>query len=359
MLPDRTRRLLGAAAGLIAATTFVGGAHAQQTLRLTFASGYPPTFLFVQEMQRNFAEEMNRELAKNGNRYRIEWNFALAGTLAKIPGMLEAMETGQAEFGHISHLFAPGKLPLQNIDAFAPFTTPDHRVGAKVSEALLKNVPAVRQQFEKLGLVHLSDFALDDYVLVSKFPITGVADLRGKKVGGAGPNLNWLQGTGAVGVTTTGAQAYTDLKNGVFDALLSPLTFVANGKYHEVGRHIVRVRFNSLNGGQIVANKAAFDKLPPEVQQAAQAAAATFRVRYSQAVDKAVVDAEKTITAAGGVFSDLPNSERAKWVFGLPNLAQNWARDVDGKGGAGTATLKGFMAAVRAAGVEPLRAWDQ
>lgn len=312
------KRRLFILGGMLSAVVFSSAAMAQQTIRLTFASGYPPTFLFVQEMQRNFAEEMNRELAKNGNRYRIEWNFALSGTLAKIPGMLEAMETGQAEFGHVSHLFAPGKLPLQNIDAFAPFTTPDHRIGAKVSEALMKNVPAIKQQFEKIGLVHLSDFALDDYVLVSKTPISAVSDLRGKKVGGAGPNLNWLQGTGAVGVTTTGAQAYTDLKNGVFDALLSPLTFVVNGKYHEVGRYVVRVRFNSLNGGQIVANKAAFDKLPPDVQTAAHTAAATFRTRYSQAVDKAIADAEKSITSGGGIFSDLPNSERAKWVFGLP-----------------------------------------
>jgi TRAP-type mannitol/chloroaromatic compound transport system substrate-binding protein len=130
MLTLRLRR------ALVATATFAAALHtplasAQQTLRLTFASGYPPTFLFVQEMQRNFAEEVNRELARNGNRYRIEWNYALAGTLAKIPGMLDAMETGQAEFGHVAHFFAPGKLPLQNVDAFAPFTTPDHRVAGR------------------------------------------------------------------------------------------------------------------------------------------------------------------------------------------------------------------------------------
>jgi len=358
MMTSRLRRAFVATAAF-AASLYAPCASAQQTLRLTFASGYPPTFLFVQEMQRNFAEEMNRELARNGNRYRIEWNFALAGTLAKIPGMLEAMETGQAEFGHVAHLFAPGKLPLQNVDAFAPFTTPDHRVAGRVAETLMKEVPAIRAQYDRLGLVHLSNFPLDDYVLVSKVPVSAVADLRGKKVGGAGPNLNWLQGTGAVGVTTTGAQAYTDLKNGVFDALLSPLSFVVNGKYHEVGKHIVRVRFNSINGGQIVANKAAFDKLPPEVQKAAHTAAATFRTRYEQALDKTLGEAEKTITSAGGVFSDLPNTERAKWVFGLPNLAQNWARDLDAKGAAGSVTLQGFMAAVRKAGIEPIRAWDK
>lgn len=352
------RRVIVFSAAL-AAGLYSHCASAQQTLRLTFASGYPPNFLFVQEMQKNFAEEINQELTKNGNRYRIEWNFALAGTLAKIPGMLEAMENGQAEFGHVSHLFAPGKLPLQNVDAFAPFTTPDHRVGGKVAEALMKDAPAIRAQYDKLGLVHISNFPLDDYVLVSKIPVTAVADLRGKKVGGAGPNLNWLQGTGAVGVTTTGAQAYTDLKNGVFDALLSPLSFVVNGKYHEVGKHIVRVRFNSINGGQIVANKVAFDKLPPEVQKASHAAAATFRLRYEQALDKALADAEKTITAAGGVITDLPNTERAKWVFGLPNTAQNWAKELDAKGAAGTATLNAYMAAVRKAGVEPIRAWER
>jgi TRAP-type C4-dicarboxylate transport system substrate-binding protein len=354
-----SRRGLAIAALLVVQVACQPAAFAQQTLRLTFASGYPPTFLFVQEMQRNFAEEMNRELARNGNRYRIEWNFALAGTLAKIPAMLEAMETGQAEFGHVSHLFAPGKLPLQNVDGYTPFAVPDHRIAGRVAEELVRDVPAVREQYARLGLVYLSSFPLDDYVLVSKTPIGSMADLRGRKVGGAGANLNWLQGTGAVGVTTTGAQAYTDLKNGVFDSLLTPLSFVINAKYYEVAPHIVKVRFNALNAGQIVANKAAFDRLPAEVQRAAVAAAATFRTRYAEAMDRTLAEAEKTIAASGGRFSEFPSVERAKWAFGLPNLAENWARELDAKGVPASAVVKAQMAALRRAGVEPVRAWDR
>jgi TRAP-type C4-dicarboxylate transport system substrate-binding protein len=348
-----------ATAAFVALSAATAVAHAQQVLRLTFASGYPPTFLFVQEIQRNFAEEMNRELARKGNRYRIEWNFALAGTLAKIPGMLEAMETGQAEFGHVAHLFAPGKLPLQNVDAYTPFSVPDHRIAARVAQDLLRDVPAVREQYTRLGLVHLSDFALDDYVIASKVPINAVADLRGRKVGGAGANLNWLQGTGAAGVTTTGAQAYTDLKNGVFDALLTPMSFLINAKYHEVAPYIVKVRFNALNGGQIVANKAAFDKLPAEVRDAAVAAASTFRTRYTEALDKALADGEKLIVSQGAKLSELPAAERVRWAALLPDLAGNWARELDAKGQPASAVVKAQMAAVRRAGVEPARAWDR
>ncbi len=356
---DRLLRPVIATAAFVALAAASAVAQAQQTLRLTFASGYPPTFIFVQEMQRSFAEEMNRELARKGNRYRIEWNFALAGTLARIPGMLEAMETGQAEFGHVAHLFAPGKLPLQNVDAYTPFALPDHRNAGRVAQELIRDVPAVREQYTRLGLVQLSDFPIDDYVLVSKVPINSMADLRGRKVGGAGANLNWLQGTGAAGVATTGAQAYTDLKNGVFDALLAPLSFVLNAKYHEVAPHIVRLNVASLNAGQIVANRAAYDKLPPEVREAAVAAAATFRTRYNDALDKALADVEKTLTAAGAKFSTLPAAERARWAASLPDLAGNWARELDAKGLPGTAVVKAHMAAVRRAGLEPARAWDR
>lgn len=352
------RRVLGAGA-LAACGLGAPAVRAQQTLRLTLASGYPPVFHFVQEIQRNFAEEMNRELARANAGIRIEWNFALAGTLARIPAMLEAMENGQAEFGHVAHLFAPGKLPLQNVDAYAPFTTPNHRVSAAVAQSLMRDVPAIREQYTRLGLVHLANFALDDYLLFCKAPIASVAALAGRKVGGAGPNLNWLQGTGAVGVTTTGAQAYTDLKNGVFDCLLSPGTFAASGKYHEVAKHIVRVRFNSITGGQIVANKAAFDKLPQPVQRAAQAAALTFGTRYLDSLDQAVATAERTMVSGGAVITEFATTERAKWAFGLPQIAQNWARDIDSKGFAGSTMLAAYMAAVRKAGVEPPRPWDR
>lgn len=334
-------------------------ASAQQAINLTFASGYPPVFLFLKEMQSSFAEEVNRELAKAGNRHRVNWNFALSGTLAKIPAMLEAMEAGQAEVGHISHLFAPGKLPLQNVDGYAPFSVPDHRTSAKLTEQLMVAIPAIGAQYDKLGLVLLANFALDDYVLLSKKPIATLADLKGLKVGGAGANLNWLAGSGAVGVATTGAAAYNDMKSGVFDALLSPMTFVPSSKYHEVAPYMTKVNFNAMTAGQLVANKAAFGKLPAEVQDAMRKAAATFQTRYLEALDRQVAEAEKAVVAGGGKVSVFPREERAKWAQALPNIAEKWARELDARGLPGSQTVKAHMDILRKMGVTPPRAWDQ
>lgn len=348
-----------ATAAATGALAFAPAAPAQQTLTLTLASGYPPVFLFLREIQSNFAEEVNRELAKSGNRHKINWNFAFSGTLAKIPAMVEAIETAQAEVGHVSHLFAPGKLPLQNVDGYTPFSVPDHRTSAKLAEELMKAVPAIGAQYDKLGLVLLANFPLDDYVLMSKKPIASLADLKGLKVGGAGANLNWLAGSGAVGVATTGAAAYNDMKSGVFDALLSPMTFVPSGKYHEVAPFMTKVSFNAMTAGQIVANKAAFAKLPAEVQDAMRKSAATFQARYLDALDRAVAEAEKAVAAGGGKISTFPREERAKWAASLPNIAEKWAKDLDAKGMPGTQTVKAQMDILRRMGVQPPRAWDQ
>jgi TRAP-type C4-dicarboxylate transport system substrate-binding protein len=346
-------------ASFVAAAALAAPAAAQQTIRLTFASGYPPTFSWIQEVQRTLAPEVNRELAAGGGRYRVEWNFALAGTLAKIPAMLEAMENGQADVGHVAHFFAPGKLPLQSVGMYAPFGSTDLRLVSALTDEMEAKLPVLAKQWASYNLVLLASFPLDSYVLVSRVPIRSLADLRGRKVGGAGPNLNWLEGTGAVGVQTTGAQAYNDLKNGVFDALFTPASFVVSAKYYEVAPHMVKIDVGAVNGGQIVANAGAWQKMPPEVQAAMRKAAGKFVEATIATVQAQAAEADAVTLKAGGTVSPFPRAERAKWANALPNVAQRWAKELDAKGLPGTETLGFYMDGMRARNVDLPRQWDR
>ena len=60
----------------------------------------------------------------------------------------------------------------------------------------------MKAAWEANGLEYLGGaIGIDDYLLMTNFPVNSIADLEGRKIGAPGPAVNWLKGTGAVGVS--------------------------------------------------------------------------------------------------------------------------------------------------------------
>ena len=61
----------------------------------------------------------------------------------------------------------------------------------------------------------LAKMVLDSYEIFSSAPIEKFSDLSGKKIGGSGRNLLWLENTGAVGIQSNMGDGYTSLPIGL------------------------------------------------------------------------------------------------------------------------------------------------
>jgi TRAP-type C4-dicarboxylate transport system substrate-binding protein len=356
MHPTRRAVLRAAAASVVAAPTLT---RAQQVLRLSLASGYPPVFLWIQELQKTFMPAVNEALAQSGNRFKVEWTASMSGTLAKIPAMVDAVKDGLCDVAHVTNIVEPLRMAAQNATFYAPFGSTSARLVTEAFNAFHRESAAARKGWDDLGLVLLTQFALDDYILMSKVPVQTLADLKGRKIGGGGPNLRWIEGSGAAGVQTTGAAAYSDMKAGVFDAVMAPATLAVSAKFHEVAPHVVRVGFGAMNAGQVVVNRDKFRQLPEPVQQALQAAATRYQRSFLDALEAQEKDAIAQMTAGGAKVSVLPRDQRRAWAMGLPNIAREWARDIDGRRLPGTESLRFFMEYQRRNGVDVLRDWDR
>ena len=141
---------------------------------------------------------VDAELAKTG-KYKIAWTEAYGGTLAKIGSELETMQQGISDFGIVATVFQSSKLPLNNVTYFVPYGPADaDSVAAAIDK--VQQLPELKGEWDKHGVTYLAAFAIDNYGLVTTFPITKMEDLNGHKIGGAGPNLAWFKNTGAVGV---------------------------------------------------------------------------------------------------------------------------------------------------------------
>ena len=348
-----SRTLLLAAMGLAA-----GGARAQQVIKLTATAGHPPVFLWVKTMDEVFIPEVDKRLAGGGNKFKIEWTKAWGGTLIKLGSESKGVADGVADVGLISTVFEAAKFPLQNVSYFTPFGTEDVGTVSKTVAELQNSIPAMADAWNKTGLTYLNGMALDSYHVWTKFPITRIEDLQGKKLSAPGPAANWVRGTGAVAVAGTLNSYYEDIKSGVSDGAVVFSTGAWGAKLHEVAPYVTKVNFGSMFSGGIAVNKARFDKLPSEVQKALRDASDEWAAQYARAQSAAVNTVLQNMVGAGAKISELSPAERKRWADALSPIGKTWSADVVSKGGPGPEVLKGYMDALKRSGTTLPRDWS-
>jgi TRAP-type C4-dicarboxylate transport system substrate-binding protein len=255
-------------------------------------------------------------------------------------------------------VFEAAKFPLQNVSYFTPFGTEDVGTVSKTVAELQHSIPAMADAWNKSGLTYLNGMALDSYHVWTKFPITRIEDLQGKKLSAPGPAANWVRGTGAVAVAGTLNSYYEDIKSGVSDGAVVFSTGAWGAKLHEVAPYVTKVNFGSMFSGGIVVNKSRFDKLPPEVQKALRDAADEWAAQYARAQTAAVNTVLQNMAGAGAKISELSPAERKRWADALSPIGKTWSADVVSKGGPGPEVLKGYMDALKRSGATLPRDWS-
>jgi TRAP-type C4-dicarboxylate transport system substrate-binding protein len=340
------------------ATLAAAPASAQQVIKMTAAAGHPPVFLWVKMADEVLIPEVDKRLAAGG-KYRIEWTKAWGGTLLKLGSESKGVADGVADVAIVSTLFEGAKFPLQNVSYYTPFGTDDIGLVSKAVASLQVSVPAMGEAWTKNGLVYLGGMALDTYHVWTKFPITKLEDLQGKKLSAPGPSSNWVRGTGAVAVAGTLNSYYEDIKSGVSDGALVFTTGAWSAKLHEVAPYVTKVNFGAQFAGGAVINKSRFDKLPPEVQKAFLEAGDVWQAAYAKAQSAAVAGFMQKMAEGGAKISDLSELERKRWADSLGPVARNWAADAQSKGLPGNEVLSAYMASLQKAGAKLPRDWSK
>ncbi len=344
-----------AAVGLVAP----GGAHAQEAIKLTAAAGHPPVFLWVKTLDEVFIAEVDRRLAAAGGKYKVEWTRAYSGTLIKLGAESKGIADGVADIGVVSTVFEAPKFPLQNISYYTPFGTDDIGLVSRTIADMQKTIPAMGDAWTRNGLVYLGGMSLDSYHIWTKFPLTRIDDLQGKKISAPGPAANWIRGTGAVAVAGTLNTYYEDIKSGVSDGAVVFATGAWAAKLHEVAPYVTKVNFGAMFAGGIAINKDRFDRLPAELQKAIREAGDEWTVQYARAQSAAVTTALQAMVAGGARTSELSPGERKRWADALPQVAKIWGADAQAKGLPADAVLGGYTSGLTKGGALLPRDWSR
>lgn len=330
-------------------------AAAQETIRLTVAAGHPPVFLWVKHLKETLIPAVDAELARTG-KYKIAWTEAYGGTLAKPGSELETMQQGISDMGMIGTIFHSAALPLNNVTYFVPFGPTDVATVGKVIDEL-QDLPELKAEWAKYNVIYLAGLTIDNYGIVARPSVRGFGDLPGKKFAGGGANLNWVKGTGAVGVQGGLAAFYNDIKSGVYDGALTFFTAAVPAKLFEVAPNFLMLDFGAMYATSVCINKSRWDRLPEEVRSAIRKAAAIYKAAYLAEQNARLASSMSAWEKAGGKIVRVTPEERAALIRQVPNPTKEWAQQAGPE--QSRKVLSAYMNAVRAAGFRFGRDYDK
>jgi len=358
MTVSRSLRILGPAlAAALAATP----ALAQQTISLTAVDGYPPRALQVQTFIEYFIPEVAKRLKNGGNKYKIRWNQAWSGQIVKVRHVLTGMQKGLGDIGVVTSVFHQDKVPMQAVAYVTPFVSSDPVLVSRTLDELAEQFPEMKQGWEKYNQILLTSFSvIDSYQMFFSKKIAKVEDFQGLKVAGAGINMRYLTGTGATPVIGSMVHYYNQFKTGVIDGSMLWTEAAVDFKLVDGGaRYMLKADIGTANSKALTMNRDTYKRLPEEVRKVILEVTRDYRDFTARRAVKNAEGAYADFKKKGGEIVEMSEAARTAWAKSMPNIAKEWAADLDKQGLPGTKMLTAYMDKMRAAKQPIIRHWDR
>ena len=339
---------------LIAMLTLLFGCGAQdsKTYTLRIGAGHPAgPAVYATQLQNYFVPEVERRVAEETN-YKVQFIEGYGGSIASTAETLEAVQSGILDIGGYCTCFEPSKLFLHNFMYFTPFGPQDSELSVAIARKVYDAHPWLEEQLSndyKQRLLALNGW--DNYHLGTVRPWSSIDDLRGVKIGGAGPNLPWLEYAGVVPVQSALPDGYLSLETGVYDGWLMFPSAYYSFKFHEPAPYYTLIGFGAMGGAVIVTmNNKRFNKLPPEVQNIILEVAHDYEREAARSLNMRQLKGLADLRASGADVRDLPAESRAIWAKSLSGFPNDMALEATSRDMPGSAIMKTYIEEITRAG---------
>jgi len=345
--------------GMLLAAPLLAFALPAQAEKFTFkiASGHSPSWHFVQLPQTFFIPEVKKRV-KEKTGHDIEFIESFSGASVKPTEVLEAVESGVVDIGIFCTCFEAQKMALNNFPMYLPFGPSNPEVSLKATRKVYDTYPELNKQFEKYGQRVLALMPFESYNMVARSPIAKAADVKGRKVGAAGPNAFWAERAGALPVAVAGPDMYTSLQTGLIDSMIIFPSVMDTLKLFDVAPNFVDVSFGAMTVTPITINNRRFARLPKEVQNIIVEVGREMEAKGG-VVTREI--SEKTLAAfksRGIKITTVSEPDRQAWAELLINAPREIARKYEAENNLPMQkVMKAYIAETEAAGYKwPVKA---
>jgi TRAP-type C4-dicarboxylate transport system substrate-binding protein len=218
------------------------------------------------------------------------------------------------------------KLALNNFPMYLPFGPSNPEVSVRATRKVYEDTPELPRQFEKYGQRLLTLVPFEPYNIVARSPIQKAADVKGRKVGAAGPNAFWVSEAGALPVSVPGPDMYTSLQTGLIDSMIIFLNVMDSLKLFDVAPNFVDVSFGSMTVTSLTVNNRRFARFPKDVQSILIEVGREMETRSARVTRETSEKTVAAIRARGVNVVTVSEPERRAWAEMLVNAPRDIAK---------------------------------
>ncbi|MFH1058390.1 MAG: TRAP transporter substrate-binding protein DctP [Pseudomonadota bacterium] len=250
---------------VLAITLLVQGPAWAAARTLRFQVNYAGTSHGGDSMK-HFAQQVAQE-----SKGELECQLFWEGQALKTGEAFSAMQKGMVD-GLYSALLYYGGVVKEAHWEWLPFAwdNPDQVVELYYKHGLLK---IMEEALAGHGVKYLAAIPMGTLGFLTKFPVQTLADFKGKKIRGAGPQATVVQLLGASPVSLSAAEQYTALQRGTIDGSIYPFYTIGAYKFYEVVDYVVTPGVYSPCVIDLTMNQKTWDGLSaPQKEAVARAA---------------------------------------------------------------------------------------
>jgi TRAP-type C4-dicarboxylate transport system substrate-binding protein len=329
----------------------------KQTITLRIGSGHSPSNPWITALEDYFVKNVSDRVSKETN-YEINWVKNYGGSVITLGNELQGVQDGLVDIGCTILVFEASRLPLVDMVYSMPFSCSDPLIVADVIKEMYKEYPAFTTVYEeKYNQHYLGVGVSDPYGFFSNKPVKSLKDVAGMKIGAAGINLAWIEGSGAAGVQTSLNDTYQNLQTNVCQATIQPTHSCVNLKVYEVAPYYLDANFNVVPFNAITVNKQTWDSLPADVQKILTEVGAGYLDYEANYINSVHSEDLKTIKSVGGTVIDLSREEQERWAASLPDIVNDLVKKLDAAGYKGAEIVERYYQLLEEKGVKRVRNW--
>ena len=122
---------------------------------------------------------------------------------------------------------------------------------------------------------------------------------------------------------------------------------------------MIDIRLGAVTSKVISMNRRTYERLPEEARNVLVQTATDYRDELARETDRRAQSSRLEFEARGGTIVPLTDEQRSEWAASLPNMAQEWAEDLEERGLPGRQILRDYMDIMRANNQPIVRHWDR
>lgn len=325
----------------------IGGAYAQ--VNLIYANGYARTHAQVGVVADQWISRIEKE-----TQGRVKIRHVFGGSLLKPENMIEGLRGRTADIGTAVVSFFPGQLPISATLAGSVDMELGNKLDLKgvtaITMKLVEEFPEFAGEFNKLGLKVLFWVPTPPYGIITKAPVTSLADFRGKKIRTFGNVLPQLvNSVGGAPLSVAFGEIYTSLQTGLLDGALTDPPAMLLGRLDEVAKNAVLTgptlgAVTMIAPVAYIANLESWNRIPAQDRAIIEKINNDIISFGADLMVKEASGAVGTLEGKGVKITRLPLAEAIAWGKLAPDFLKLAGENITKAGGPGEKIVARYRA---------------